>query len=119
MWNRCTCVAETSELPELKRVIVSSGGDVAWSESFEGALALLLGRPVIAGTEPAVAPEAGVDTAAAGATPDVAALVSSAQNHWDSAQEALRAGDWATYGEEMNALQADLTELVGLTKGSQ
>lgn len=111
--------AETSELPELKRVIVSSGGDVAWAETFAGALENLLGMPVLASTEPAAAPEAGVGTATSGATPDVAALVSSAQNHWDAAQEALRAGDWATYGEEMNALQADLTELVGLTKGSQ
>ena len=112
--------AETSELPELKRVIVSSGGDVAWAESFAGALENLLGMPVLAGTEPAAQPEAGTGATAAGtATPDVAALVSSAQNHWDSAQEALRAGDWATYGEEMNALQAVLSELVDLTEGSQ
>lgn len=110
--------AETSELPELKRVIVSSGGDVAWAETFGGALTKLLGTSVLAGTEPASVPEAGVGAQTAIA-PDVANLAQSAQRHWDAAQDALRAGDWATYGAELEALRADLEKLVDLTVGSQ
>ncbi len=110
--------AETSELPELKRVIVSSGGDVAWAETFEGALARLFGEQVIAGTAPPVAPGAGVGPPALVA-PDVANLARSAQQHWEAAQEALRAGDWAKYGQELDALGADLEQLVNLTGGSE
>ncbi len=110
--------AETSELPELKRVIVSSGGDVAWSESFGGALAQLLGKPVIAGTAPAEATGAGTGPPAT-VTPEVADLVRSAQQHWETAQKAVQTGDWAKYGEELNALQADLEQLVKLTGGAK
>ena len=38
--------AETGELPELKRVIVSTGGRVAWAENFGGALSKLMNRKI-------------------------------------------------------------------------
>lgn len=110
--------AESSQLPELKRVIVSSGGDVAWAETFEGALARLFAAPVVAGTQPPTSPEASISPPVV-VTPEVAALARSAMQHWEVAQEALRAGDWAKYGEELKALQAALEQLVNLTGGTQ
>ncbi|MFQ5857172.1 MAG: UPF0182 family protein, partial [Anaerolineae bacterium] len=89
--------AEASELPELKRVIVSSGGSVVWSETFEGALAQLLGTSVLARRESPGVSEASEGTTVV-VTREVADLARSAQQHWEAAQEALRAGDWAKYG---------------------
>jgi hypothetical protein len=39
----------------------------------------------------------------------------SALDHYNRAQEALREGDWATYGEEMEAMKRDLDEIARLT----
>ncbi len=56
---------------------------------------------------------------ATGGTPtaarDAAAVARSAQGHYQAAQDALKASDWARYGRELDALQADLDELVRLT----
>ena len=43
-------------------------------------------------------------------------LARSAQTHYAAAQDALRAGDWARYGEELRALEADLRRLVDLSQ---
>lgn len=48
-------------------------------------------------------------------SPEVQALIRSAQDHYNRAQEALKAGDFARYGEEIKALQADLDRLAQLT----
>ena len=104
--------AETSELPELKRVIVSSGGRVAWAETFEGAIGRLLGAPALVAQEPAPEGERGEPMVI---SETVETLIQSAYEHWQAAQEALQAGDWATYGEELAALQANLEQLVALT----
>jgi hypothetical protein len=49
-------------------------------------------------------------------TPDAAALIRSANDHFTRAQEALKAGDWARYGDEQRALQADLQRLAEITR---
>jgi hypothetical protein len=46
----------------------------------------------------------------------VATVAQSARAHYQAAQDALKAGDWTTYGQELNAMQADLDELVRLTR---
>ncbi|MCZ7666352.1 MAG: hypothetical protein M5U34_03500 [Chloroflexi bacterium] len=42
------------------------------------------------------------------------ALVESANRHYEAAEAAQRAGDWATYGAELEALQLDLERLMAL-----
>ena len=46
---------------------------------------------------------------------EIADLVEQAQHHYDRAQQALKDGDWAGYGEELDALQAVLEKLAELT----
>ncbi|MBI2865207.1 MAG: UPF0182 family protein [Chloroflexi bacterium] len=100
--------AETSHLPELKRIVVANGPRIA----MESTLADSLSR-VFEG----MAPTTGVTTitplspAIAGT---VVATVRSAQDHYNRAIEAQRAGDWAKYGEEQKALEADLKRLSDL-----
>jgi hypothetical protein len=41
-------------------------------------------------------------------------LTQSARDHYDRAQEALRNGDWTTYGDEIDAMKADLDQLAAV-----
>ncbi len=99
--------ASQSDLPELKRVILSSAGHVVWDETFEGALEKLLRwKPADEGAQNA--PDAG--PIPAGAVPDSAiqALARDAKGAWDRSQSALKAGDWAAYGNAMADLERAL-----------
>jgi uncharacterized membrane protein (UPF0182 family) len=42
-------------------------------------------------------------------------LTQSALDHYNRAQDALRNGDWTTYGEEIDAMKADLDQLAQIT----
>jgi uncharacterized membrane protein (UPF0182 family) len=104
--------AAQGPLPELKRVVVATGNRIAMEPTLEAALVRLFeGAPV------APLPAAGPAAPSQPAAPAQAAtLARSAQTHYAAAQEALRAGDWARYGEELRALEADLRRLVDLTQ---
>jgi hypothetical protein len=105
--------AEASRLPELKRVVVSYRNRVA----MEGTLSESLAR-VLSGTgaaeEPGQLPE--TEEATPSASSDVTELARSAQSHYEAAQTCLEAGDWACYGEELEALERDLQALVDATE---
>jgi len=53
-------------------------------------------------------PEAPVPT-------EIANLIEEAQQHYNQAQQYLKAGDWTGYGEELEALKAVLERLAELT----
>ncbi|MEO5964944.1 MAG: hypothetical protein ABIR11_05720, partial [Candidatus Limnocylindrales bacterium] len=55
---------------------------------------------------------------AVGLPTDVAGLVDYANTHFELAQTALRNGDFATYGVEMNKVEAALRALGPLTQGA-
>ena len=97
--------AEKGELPELKRVIVSTGGRVAWSDSFGAALEKLMGQKVTTstGTKTEPASSAPESPAPAGGL-SIKALAEEAQQLYDAAQSAQRNGDWAGYGEKIKRL---------------
>ena len=108
--------ASQSDLPELKRVILSSGGRVVWDESFDGALQKLLRSR----SEETPAPEARENsfTAPGGeAAPHVTddsrlrSLAQQARNAWSRSQRALKEADWNSYGEAMNDLEKSLNAM--------
>jgi uncharacterized membrane protein (UPF0182 family) len=116
--------AEGSALPELKRVIVAYGARIAMEPSLDEALGRIFGTlpPVPPGPAVSVAPSASPGTAAtpsSGASEPArdrtAALVAEASLHCQRAQAALRAGDFATYGREIDALGRALSELRRVT----
>jgi uncharacterized membrane protein (UPF0182 family) len=127
-------LAETSELPELKRVIVASGDGIAMRETLEEALvALIEAEPPVTELEGAVVDEAASEEASDEVAPEatagpadvetpvmeesIQALIERAGEHYAAAEEAQRAGDWTTYGRELEALGAVLRQLEGLTGG--
>jgi hypothetical protein len=102
--------AEGGTIPELKRVVVAHENRVAMAETLEQGLSALFG-----GTAPARAPLAAADSGAArppNAGANVpAGLLQEAQQHYDRAMTAQRAGDWAAYGREIQELGKVLKQL--------
>lgn len=92
--------AERGELPELKRVIVSTGGRVAWAEDFGTALAAVMGDTPNKTDTKLLLPD-NMDIGGHG----ISELASKAQKAWESSQDALRMGDWQNYGKWMNELE--------------
>src|SRR5712692_1147008 len=98
--------AETRELRELKRLIASSGDRVVMSQNVDSLLAALFTKetrqlPVVTATGPAGAlPPA--------AEPPLSGTAAAALQHYRQALNALRKGDWQTFGVEMDALQKAL-----------
>jgi len=99
--------AEAGGLPELKRVIVAAGDQIAMEPTLEESIVAIFG--VEAPPELPPLPEPGEPIAAV-----IANLVEEAQEHYDRAQEYLQSGDWAGYGEELDALRAVLDKLAEL-----
>ncbi len=103
--------AEKGSLPELKRVLVSMGNQIAMEENLEASLAQLFGtagrpQPVVR-TEPAAA------TAPPGTVRDtsVRGLADQALQQYGRAQDMLRQGNFAGYGEEIRQLEMTLKAL--------
>jgi uncharacterized membrane protein (UPF0182 family) len=109
--------AETSQLPELRRVIVAYGNRIAMQETLAAALTQVIG------TEGTVEVEPGPDEGPTGAQPpssgvegDLADLILQADAHYRAAQDCLQGGDWTCYGREMDTLEQVLEALVGATQ---
>jgi uncharacterized protein len=102
--------AEGGKIPELKRVVVAHENRVAMGETLDEGLSLLFGQGAV--TRAVVA---GADSAAARTAPGLAGaaadLLRQAQQHYDRAIAAQRAGDWAAYGREIDQLGAVLAQL--------
>ncbi len=96
--------AEKGSLPELKRVIVAFGNQIAMEETLEQSLQRIFGgkpspRPV---QQPMVASQP-VTTEKE--------MAREALGHYSRAQELLRQGDWAGYGDELKKVEALLREM--------
>ncbi|MFA4886373.1 MAG: UPF0182 family protein, partial [Desulfotomaculaceae bacterium] len=98
--------AEQSKMPELRRVIVSHGEMVVMEPTLEKALERIFGTE--SGVkDPVKLPDTGSQTAPL----SLADLAKSANQLYDEAQNKLKAGDWAGYGESLNKLKQTLNEL--------
>ena len=91
-----------ASLPELKRVIVAFGNRLVMEENLEKALFSVLGGPVI--TRPAT-------PASVPQTGEMTNLGAIALEHYNRAQDYLRQGEWAEYGQELEKLEKVLKEI--------
>lgn len=96
--------AENGQLPELNRVIASYRDRVVMAEDLDQTLAALFAprsepQPVVAKAAPPAQPPTAAASAAAAASD-----MRTASNHYSRALAALRSGDWAGFGTEMQAL---------------
>jgi uncharacterized membrane protein (UPF0182 family) len=84
-------LAEGTNIPQLKRVIVSNGARVAMGLGIEDALEILFGQKLSTSDEAAGPPEAAVP---------------GARDAFSRADQALRQGDWSTFGREWEQLRS-------------
>ncbi|MGE5141711.1 MAG: UPF0182 family protein [Rudaea sp.] len=106
-------LAEQSQIPQLKYVVVATANSVSMQPTLADALSRVFsGLPSPATGSPAPATTGGTTTPV---SPDIAALVRAANDHYNKAQDALKVADWGTYGAEMKALQQALDELARAT----
>lgn len=111
----------SASFPEFQRIIVASPTAVVWGETLEEALKLLLeanGGPTPTPTPtpgPGPSPTPGPSPSADPSLPtDVAGLIAYANDHYERAEAALRAGDFATYGAEIELVRQALAQLEAL-----
>lgn len=125
-------------IPELKRVIVSSGERIVMRETLDAALEALLSNEaaaaVIEAEDIATAAEEEIDTAEATPTPaplptnapptilvdaTIEELIQLANDQFVAAQTAQQNGDWAEYGLQIEALEQTLRQLEAVTAASE
>jgi uncharacterized membrane protein (UPF0182 family) len=116
-----------SAIPEFTKIVVASPTRIVWGDTLEEALNLLLegGPSPVPTPTPGPEPSPGASpaptpTPGPGGTPapdDMAALVRYANERFEAAQEALRRGDFATYGAEIAEVERTLRQLETLAGG--
>jgi uncharacterized protein len=115
-----------SSFPEFQRIIVASPTEVVWAPTLGESLRLLLqaqGEPGPGPSEPPTPSPTPGPTPSGGPEPtpsvapgdelpsDLAGLIQYAYDHYQLAQQALREGDFARYGEENAKVEAALARL--------
>jgi hypothetical protein len=116
--------ADAGKIPELKRVVVAYGNQIAMEETLEQSLARIFGTApgTRAGAQTAElqppSQKPGQAAVKPGETPGAAPspagreeLIRQASDHYARAIKAQREGDWATYGEEIRKLGDILQQL--------
>ncbi len=102
--------AEAGGLPELKRVIVAAGEHIAMGNTLEESLRAIFGAELPPPAEVVVEPLPTVEPEVPAVT-GIADLIEEAVEYYNRAQQYLKAGDWAGYGQELDALKSVLDEL--------
>ncbi len=105
--------SEQGALPELRRVIVAHGNQIAMEPTLEQSLTRIFGGRLPPLTTAALPPPSGPDPTA---PPGDRALAQRALEAYQRGQEALRRGDWAAYGAEQKRLEEALRELTASKK---
>jgi hypothetical protein len=114
--------------PQLEKIVIASPTTVVWGDTLDEALRLLLaggfgGGGATPTPRPSASPGATATPTPSGgpiATPpaDIQSLVDYANEHFQRAEAALRAGDFATYGQEIALVQDALERLDLLVNSS-
>jgi uncharacterized membrane protein (UPF0182 family) len=109
--------SEDGRIPELKRVIVGYGNDIAMGVNLEDALERIFGAaPKMA---PAPIPGSSIPTPPTGAEPGALERTEAppdtpaarARHHYDAMRDAAGAGDWSRFGRELDELGKALEEI--------
>ncbi len=119
----------SSNIPELKRVIIATSERVVMGDNLGLALVGLFGQDVLknpnlsvlagpngqAGGTVKTAPGAPSTSATGASSANVTELIIQASTVYSEAQTSLRNGDWAGYGKQMDTLRTTLEQLMTLT----
>jgi hypothetical protein len=99
--------AEKGQLPELKRIILAYGNTIVMEENLETALQRIFGGELM---REKMAPATAAKRPEEGEKPG-RKFAAEALSHYRKAQEFLRQGNWAGFGEELKQLGAILDNM--------
>jgi uncharacterized protein len=102
--------AEQGALPELRRVIVAFGNQIAMEPTLEQSIQRIFGAR-IRGEEGVQSRGAEGKPEASVASTTLGPLAQRAWEAWQKGQEALRRGDWAAYGQAQKQVEEALRQL--------
>jgi hypothetical protein len=119
--------SEQSKMPELKKVIVAYENYIYMEDNLESGLEKIFGAGVATAGEKAItATMASVSEStksASAVSPELAKAIRdlsrSAMENYNNAQDALKKGNWAKYGESLERMKKDLEKLAEKSKGLQ
>lgn len=104
--------SQETAIPELKRVLIANGGKVGYGSNLQLALNDSFGVAIV--------PPPDGEPAPGGTVPQqIARLLQQAVDHFARAEDALRAGDLATYQTEIEAAQAAIERANELASGQR
>jgi uncharacterized protein len=105
--------ATEGQLPELKRVIVAYSNRIAMEPTLDAALMRIFG-----GTTSAPKIESSTVTKEQSQSPILTSsdMAKTAMEHYTSAENAVKNGNWAKYGDELNELKKILIKMMDQTK---
>lgn len=113
-----------TEIPEIKRVVMALGDRVSMAPTLNDALSSLIGETISTPAQTGMAPgtpskpgQPGKPGVVVSTSADVAQIVDQANTAYAKGQDALKAGDWAEYGRQMDALSKSLKDLRAKVKG--
>ena len=98
-------------LPEVKQVILAYGDDIVMSPTLEEGLQRIFGNAATPGSRPVASGSGEGGTGSENGTSSLDALIDRANTLFVNAQEKLRQGDWAGYGQAMEDLEKVLRRL--------
>jgi uncharacterized membrane protein (UPF0182 family) len=100
--------AESGQIPELKRVIVSYENQIAMEETLDKSLGRIFGQDVKRTREETAAPLVSADKSQL-----VQSLGEMAWQHYQKARNALKQENWAAYGQALKDLEQVLIQMKG------
>ena len=101
---------EKTAIPELRRVVIGYENEVVWGESLEEALRRMFGQGTrFQTTETTATPETTADRGTEQSS--VRERIEQANQYFNQAQNAQRAGDWTEYGRSLKLLEETLQQL--------
>lgn len=103
--------AETSRMPELRRVIVAHGDKIVMESTLELALQQIFGGQVPPDNTGGVEGETPETPGGEEPVTELSDLIERANNFFNQAQTRLQEGDWAGYGESLDRLQETLDDM--------
>lgn len=121
--------SEQSKMPELKKVIVAYDNYIYMEDNLENGLEKIFGGNFAAFNREKRAVSASEERTSAALKSDalipsetakaIRELSRSAMENYNNAQDALKKGNWAKYGESLERLRKDLEKLAEKSKGIQ
>lgn len=101
----------SSNLPQLKRVIVAYGDNVVMEDDLAKAILKVFGAAPVAPEQPETIALSPQSSAQSLPSPEHKELAKQALRYYEEAQEQLRRGNWSAYGESLDKLSGVLRKM--------